>query len=342
MFLSVLPSPIDPLGASRDVGEAVAHLGGVTKRFGDVTALDEVTGAVPRGIVGLLGPNGAGKSTLIRVLLGLESAEEGSVTLLDLPVPRDAIEARARVGLMPEDDCLFPDLTGLDQVLHAAEVSGLDRVDALSRAHETLDLMRIGEERYRDASGFSRGMRQRLRLAMCLVHGPELVLLDEPTAGLDPSGRQEMLDLIKTVGEAGTSVLLSTHVLADVEAVCSHVLVLKEGSQVFVGPLEEFRGGDPKRALRRYVLRVRGDAGPLLRALESRAIECGVTGPRVHVRIGDDAALARIWDAVIEAGADVRELTPDLESMEEAFLRHVRPATGSRMSAGLSGEVRHG
>jgi ABC-2 type transport system ATP-binding protein len=305
--------------------EPAACLHGVVKRFGAVTALAGVSGAIPRGVVGLLGPNGAGKSTLIRVLLGLESADEGRAEVLGLEMPASALEVRARVGLMPEDDCLFPDLIGLEQCVHAAEVSGLPRVDALARAHETLDLVGIGEERYRAAAGYSRGIRQRLRLGMAIVHGPELVLLDEPTAGLDPVGRTEMLELVHKVGAAGTSVVLSTHVLADVEAVCTHVIVLKEGAGVFVGTMDAFRAGAQGPVGKRYRLRVRSETAPLVEALVASGLEASALGQEVSVVLFEESELALVWQAVLDVDAEVRELAAEVETMEQAFLRHVRP-----------------
>jgi ABC-2 type transport system ATP-binding protein len=207
----------------------LASLQEVTKRFGDVEALRGVSVTLPTGVVGLLGPNGAGKSTLFRLLLGLDRPDVGEVRVLDLPVPQEAVRARGRIGYMPEDDSLFPDMTAIEQVTHAAQLSGVSAMDATPRAHQALDLVGLTDNRYRKAAGFSLGQRQRLRLAMALCHGPQLLIVDEPTAGLDPDGRAQMLALLAEIARQGASVLLSTHILADVEAVCSYVVLMTRG-----------------------------------------------------------------------------------------------------------------
>lgn len=213
----------------------VASLQGVSRTFGDVQALRGVDVQFGRGVTGVLGPNGAGKSTMFRLILGIDRADSGTVEVLGLRMPEASLQALARVGYMPEDDSLFPELTGLEQVVHAARLSGLQKADAISRAHRALDLCGLTDARYRKAEGFSLGRRQRLRLAMAVVHGPELLLLDEPTAGLDPDGRAQLLALIAEIASQGVAVLLSTHVLSDVEAICQQVVVVSSGTVGFGG-----------------------------------------------------------------------------------------------------------
>ena len=207
----------------------IATASQVSRTFDEVQALRGLDLAIPKGIVGVLGPNGAGKSTLFRLLLGLDQADQGDIVVLGHRMPDDALQVRAKIGYMPEDDSLFPGLDGLQQVVLAAQLCGLARVDALSRAHQVLDLVGLTDARYRLAAGYSLGMRQRLRLAMAVVHGPELLLLDEPTAGLDPDGRAQMLALIQEIAGHGVSILLSTHVLSDVEAICQYIVLISRG-----------------------------------------------------------------------------------------------------------------
>ena len=211
----------------------------LTKRYPSVTALDQLTVDIPRGRVGLVGANGAGKTTLFRLILGLARPTEGSVEVLGRPVAEHAIALRERVGFMPEHDCLPMDQSAADVVATFGELSGLPPAAARQRASEVLDLVGLDEARFRPIEGFSTGMKQRAKLAQAIVADPELVLLDEPTAGLDPLGREEMLALVARLGSFGISVLLATHLLDDVQRVCEYVVMLDGGRLVVAGPTGE-------------------------------------------------------------------------------------------------------
>jgi ABC-2 type transport system ATP-binding protein len=203
----------------------------LTKRYGArVTALDDLTVSVEPGIIGLVGANGAGKSTLIKILLGLLPPTSGRATVLGLDPAADAEQVRARVGYMPEHDCLPPDLPAAELVTHLARISGLPRTAARERASETLRHVGLYEERYRQVGGYSTGMRQRVKLAQALVHDPDLLLLDEPTNGLDPAGRDAMLELIHRIGtEFGISVVVCSHLLGEVERICDTLVAIDAG-----------------------------------------------------------------------------------------------------------------
>lgn len=299
----------------------VARLRGASVAFDGAVALSSVDVDVPAGVVGLLGPNGAGKSTLFRVLLGLQRVDAGEVEVLGWPSPEASLRIRAEVGYMPEDDSLFPELKAVEQVVHAARLSGLSRVDALVASHRALDRVDLGSHRYRGAAQLSLGGRQRLRLAMALVHGPRLLLLDEPTAGLDPEARAEMLSLIAEVGAAGTSVLLSTHVLGDVEAICADVIVVSTGRIAFVGPVERFRSR-PQRGGGTFI-EIEGAAETLHARLVVLGVECEVDG--LGVRIYAEPPLPEaFWRACGEVGVGVRSVQPAREAMSDAFVRHLR------------------
>lgn len=316
-------------------GAVVLTARDVHKSFGKVEALRGINASVPAGVVGLLGPNGAGKTTLLRLIIGLESADIGDVDVLGWPMPSAGLQVRAEIGYMPEDDCLFPKLNGIQQVIHAAQLCGLSRVDAFSRAHKALDMVGLGEARHRPASGFSLGMRQRLRLAMAIAHGPRLLLLDEPTAGLDPQGRDDMLGLIAEIGAAGTSVLLSTHVLADVDAVCSDVLLLSKGRIGFCGAMEKFRastGGE------RWQIDVMGDPALLHDALKKAGLSVWMDAHLVGVRL-DAPDHGLMWKIAADHGIAVRGLWPVEEAISDAFMRHLRlddPARERTASSSLS------
>src|SRR3954453_10790852 len=202
----------------------------LSKRFPRVTALDRLSVDVGPGVTGLVGANGAGKSTLIKILLGLSPATEGRAEVLGLDVATMGATIRERVGYMPEHDCLPPDVSATEFVVHMARMSGLPPTAARERTADTLRHVGLYEERYRPIGGYSTGMKQRVKLAQALVHDPQLVLLDEPTNGLDPAGRDEMLGLIRRVHtEFGISILVASHLLGELERVCDHVVVIDAG-----------------------------------------------------------------------------------------------------------------
>ncbi|WP_354641672.1 ABC transporter ATP-binding protein [Kitasatospora camelliae] len=203
---------------------------GLTKKFPRVTALDGLTIEVQPGVVGLVGSNGAGKSTLIKILLGLAPATSGTGHVLGLDIATEGSAIRERVGYMPEHDCLPPDVSATEFVVHMARMAGLPAAAARERTADTLRHVGLYEERYRPMGGYSTGMKQRVKLAQALVHDPQLVLLDEPTNGLDPVGRDDMLDLIRRVHtDFGISVLVTTHLLGELERTCDHLVVIDGG-----------------------------------------------------------------------------------------------------------------
>lgn len=203
----------------------------LSKRFPRVTALDRLSLDIGPGVTGLVGSNGAGKSTLIKILLGLSPATEGRAAVLGLDVATEGGAIRERVGYMPEHDCLPPDVSATEFVVHMARMSGLPPTAARERTADTLRHVGLYEERYRPIGGYSTGMKQRVKLAQALVHDPELVLLDEPTNGLDPVGRDEMLGLIRRVHtDFGISVLVTSHLLGELERTCDHVVVIDGGA----------------------------------------------------------------------------------------------------------------
>ncbi|QIJ66615.1 ABC transporter ATP-binding protein [Streptomyces sp. JB150] len=202
----------------------------LSKRFPRVTALDRLSVDVGPGVTGLVGANGAGKSTLIKILLGLSPATEGRAEVLGLDVATEGAAIRERVGYMPEHDCLPPDVSATEFVVHMARMSGLPPAAARERTADTLRHVGLYEERYRPMGGYSTGMKQRVKLAQALVHDPQLVFLDEPTNGLDPVGRDDMLALIRRIHtDFGISVLVTSHLLGELERTCDHVVVIDGG-----------------------------------------------------------------------------------------------------------------
>ncbi len=298
---------------------AIIQAEGLTKRFGNVVALDGLTAELPEGPIGLLGPNGAGKTTFLRVLLGLLKPTAGRATILGFDALSRPIDIRERIGYMPEHDCLIPELTGVGLVAYMGRVSGLDANTALGRAHDMLDFAGVGEERYRKIEEYSTGMKQRAKLAQALVHDPELFLFDEPTAGLDPEGRSEMLDLLKAVSRMeGKSMLISSHLLPDVEDICRHIAIINDGRVVAQGELDQLLAGDPN-TLR---VRVRGDAESFASSLREKGV--GVNLDPSYVLVNKREGVEElIFRAAMETGAQVRYLGTHARSLEEVFLQIV-------------------
>jgi ABC-2 type transport system ATP-binding protein len=292
----------------------------LTKRFGSVTALDGLTVTVPRGSVGLVGANGAGKTTMFRLLLGLIAPTKGRVEVRGQDVQADPITARSRLGFMPEHDCLPPDQTAADLVSTLGELSGLPARAARQRASDVLDLVGLDEARFRPIEGFSTGMRQRTKLAQALVADPELVLLDEPTAGLDPIGRQEMLDLVKRLGEFGISVVLATHLLDDVQSVCDHVVMIDGGKLVLSGPTEQLleRAGTVRvdvGGLNDGLVDALGAHGLSATVLDDATLEVAGEGRNT------DQLLDEVRDVVADLELPLHALSTRHASLDEVFLR---------------------
>jgi len=297
---------------------------------------------VPRGLVGLVGANGAGKTTLFRLLLGLARPTEGAVEVCGRPVSADPVAARARLGYMPEHDCLPLDQSAADVVATLGELSGLPARAARQRASEVLDLVGLDEARFRPVGGFSTGMRQRVKLAQSLVADPELALLDEPTAGLDPTGREEMLVLVARLASFGISVLLATHLLDDVARVCDQVVMLDAGRLVVAGPTETLL-----HQTGRLTVEVYAGVGSLARTLRERGLtvvgddpfdldgdgdgDRGREGGAVDVVVGSDPGpvLDTIRDALADLGLPLHRLSSRAASLDEAFTADRPQADGA-------------
>jgi len=293
----------------------------LVKRYGSFPALGPLSVQIPAGAVGLLGPNGAGKSTLIKTLLGLVPPTQGSARVLGLDIVSQSQDIRQRVGYMPEMDAQIINMSGLQYVAYAGELGGLPRSDAMQRAHEILNYVGLEEERYRPIETYSTGMRQRAKLAQAIVHDPKLVLLDEPTNGLDPKGREEMLDLIRDLAyKNNVSVILSSHLLPDVEYVCQNVVVLNKGQVAASGSIEQLK----QRDLASYVVRVKDDPERLVDALRRSGctVEADEDGTlSVRLAAGKDAQV--ILQAAAQARVQLRHFTPTRSTLEDVFLKTV-------------------
>ena len=282
--------------------------------YGDIVALSGVDLEVPSGSIGLVGANGAGKTTLLRLLLGILSPGAGEIDVLGRPVPKAMLEVRGRVGYMPEGNCLPPDQTAADFLIYAAELGGLPLRAARQRASDVLTIVGLHEERFRTLGGFSTGMQQRAKLAQAIVHDPELVLLDEPTAGLDPEGREEMLELITRLDEFGINAIVSSHVLPDIERTCSWVVMLDGGKVLRSGPLTDLSTTDSVE------LEVLGDQDLVAAALTSAGAVVVSDGGGLLISVTDGDPFAVVRDVLADTGAGIRRLGPRRITLEDIDL----------------------
>jgi ABC-2 type transport system ATP-binding protein len=289
---------------------------------GGTTALAGLTVDVPPGSVGLVGANGAGKTTLFRLMLGLMQPSAGALEVAGRSVAADPVGVRGRLGYMPEHDCLPLDQTAADIVATFGELAGLPPRAARQRASDVLDLVGLDEARFRPVGGFSTGMRQRAKLAQALVADPELVLLDEPTAGLDPMGRESMLELVGRLAGFGISVLVATHLLDDVQRVCEHVVMIDRGRLVLAGPIDQLM---QTTGLMRVEVGGRPDAvAALAAALDARGLGARPVDDHnldVDTAGRDESVFDLVRDTVADLDLRLYALSTRHRSLDDVFLQ---------------------
>ncbi len=298
------------------MGGTALTTSGLGHAYGNIAALHSLDFDVPHGRTGLVGANGAGKSTLIKIMLGIITPTTGTATVLGLDTRRDTIDIRSVVGYMPEGPCLPLDQTAADFLVYAAGTAGLPKRAARQRASDVLTLVGLNEERFRYLGDFSTGMKQRAKLAQAIVHDPKLVFLDEPTAGLDPSGREDMLDLIERLGGFGIDVIVSSHVLRDIERTCDWVVMLDRGTLLNAGPIGSHRTEGT------VLLELIGDAQPVAAALTSAGANVATRGRTLEISVTNGDVYDVVRDAVTQAGASIRRLDGTGGSLEDMFLHH--------------------
>ncbi len=306
----------------------------LTKRYGKIVALDRATFSVAPGCTGLLGPNGAGKSTLIKLLLGLLRPDQGEGMIAGCNVRTQSLALRKLVGYMPEHDCLPNDWMAQDFVRYMGELHGLPTRTAIQRASDTLYHVGLGEERYRAIGGFSTGMKQRVKLAQALVYDPQVMLLDEPTNGLDPAGRDEMLALIGRIAhEMEINVILSSHLLIDIERVADSVVILSNGRVIAQGTLRELMQATPA-----VTVRTRASAAPLAEALRKRGYGVEGAGTELQVEYRSDAVYDAIRDAAVETKAAIVHLKRHVLSLEDIYLAGESSPAAAQQNGHMAGK----
>ncbi|HUR34167.1 MAG TPA: ABC transporter ATP-binding protein [Vicinamibacterales bacterium] len=301
----------------------VVDLDAVTVIYGENRALKGVTARFNGGAVGLLGPNGAGKSTMLKSLLGFIKPSEGRMTVLGLDVAKRPMEIRGRIGYMPESDAHIPGMNAVSFVAYCGQLAGLPAVDAMQRAHEVLYYVGLGEARYRNIETYSTGMKQRIKLAQALVHDPDLLFLDEPTNGMDPKGRDEMLELVRDLARnKGVNVIVSSHLLPDIEYTCGSVVVMDKGRVVAQGPIEGLK--QPRGQV--FELRVKASGGPaaFIETLRAAGLECHQTDDDVmRVFVPGSGGARQLFMLASAQQVQVRHLRPSVPTLEDVFAQAV-------------------
>jgi ABC-2 type transport system ATP-binding protein len=297
----------------------VVTLRSVSVAYGRNFALRDVTASFGAGAVGLLGPNGAGKSTMIKALLGFITPTSGTMRVLGLDVAEAPLEIRARIGYMPENDAHTPGMSAVAFVAYCGELAGLKPVDAMQRAHEVLYYVGLGEARYRNVETYSTGMKQRIKLAQALVHDPDLLFLDEPTNGMDPKGRDEMLELIRDLGHnKGVNLILCSHLLPDVEYCCERVVVMDKARIAAAGPIAELKG--PRGRV--FEVRAKWGHDQLVTAYRAAGYECHETDEDVmRVFVPEGQGPRDLFALAAREGLQLRHLRPSVPTLEDAFAR---------------------
>lgn len=305
------------------MSEAVIETREFSKTFGSQKALDRVTVTVPAGAVGLLGPNGAGKSTFMKCLLQLIPYTGGSARLLGKEVGKEGREIRRRVGYNPEQDCHVPGMVGCEYVTYCAQLCGIPFQVARQRAHEMLDFVGMGQERYRKIDTYSTGMKQRLKLAQSIVHDPEIVFLDEPTNGLDPKGQAQILDLVQSLWTVhGISVVLSSHLLHDVDRICEQIIIIARGKVLVHDSLSRLKSRRKGAA----EVAVDSRADDLRQAFSKQGWPAEVLlNGRVKVEHGSQD-LNPLMKLMAKMGVSPLEVIPSPNALEEMFVQALETA----------------
>jgi ABC-2 type transport system ATP-binding protein len=296
----------------------VIELQGLSVRFGNREILKDLTSSLGGRAIGLLGPNGAGKSTLINTLLGFYKPTSGSARVLGYDIRTGTRSIRSLVGYMPENDAFISKMSAVSFVQMMAELSGLPAEAALERAHEALFCVGLAEARYREVGTYSLGMKQLAKLAQAIVHGPKLLILDEPTNGLDPSARQRMIRMIRDIRDSRQlQIVLCSHLLRDVEDTCEEVLILNQGRIAHYSNLEEER-----KANRRFLeLETYGANGDFAEAIEKLGCECATTANRLKMILADGVEIRDIYRIAAERDVRIRRLNFRRDTLEDIFLK---------------------
>lgn len=289
--------------------------------YGKFQALHNISFEVGSGAIGLLGPNGAGKSTVMKTILGFNRARTGHVTILDHPMPQDALAIRLKIGYMPEREVMSPQISAVAFLTYCGQLLGMTRIDALERAHEVLNYVTLGEARYRNMETYSTGMLQRVKLGQALIHDPKLLLLDEPTNGLDPEARIEMLDLVRDLAyRRGVTVMLSSHLLPDVQCVCEHILIINDGKVVAQGSMEEITAVEDQK----FEVRVRDNKHQFVQEVIAKGFQCGeLKNGDLFISQPNGNTPKDLFEIAKNCDTHIRHFRPARRTLAEAFMHAI-------------------
>ncbi len=289
----------------------------LTVTYDDFVAIDDISLYIEPGIIGLIGPNGAGKTTLIRTFLGFLRPKKGRITISGLKVPKDILSVRAMVGHMPEKEVVSPKVSGVNFLVYCGRLVGMSYVDALERAHEVLNYVGLQEARYRPMQTYSTGMLQRLKLAQAILHDPKILILDEPTNGLDPDGRLEMLNLIKEIAEQrGVTTILSTHLLPDVQSLCNQVILLRKGKVEYCGSLKELM----ESRVNQYEITVQEPYEEFLEALSRCEVRYEILPQnKISISLPDGLDYKKVFECARLTSTIIRSFIPASGNLSELF-----------------------
>ncbi len=301
--------------------EKVIELNKISFSYADIKAIDDISIEIGTGVFGLLGPNGAGKTTLLKIILGFLTPQSGLGKVLGFDITSSRKAVRKRIGYVPETECLIPGIDAVTFTAYLGEFSGMPGQEAIKRAHEVLYYVGLEESRYRNVETYSAGMQQRLKLAQALVHDPKLLLLDEPTSGMDPTGRKEMLGLIKDISEKKSmNIIISSHLLPDIEYACEKVIILNQGKVVS----EELIANVGKNNFNLFELKFKGESGRFLARLQ--AIDCQIQSNdrgKYMVMLPANHSLGILFKIALEENVQIRHFKPSRTTLEETFINAV-------------------
>jgi ABC-2 type transport system ATP-binding protein len=301
--------------------EKIIELQNINFSYGTFKAIDNVSLGIDRGVYGLLGPNGAGKTTLMKILLGFLMPSTGSGRVLGFDITTSQKAVRERIGYMPETDCLMPGMDAVALTAFLGELSGMPRQEAMKRAHEVLYYVGLEESRYRKVETYSSGMKQRLKLAQALVHDPKLLFLDEPSSGMGPQGRKDMLELIKDIAsKENMNIIISSHLLPDIEYTCRHVIILNEGRVVF----EQDVTANGTKKFNRFEIKLKGEKDVFFNRLKSS--NCTIKSDDrglYNILLPKEQAPRDLFKIALESGVQIRHFRQSKATLEDTFVSAV-------------------
>lgn len=299
--------------------ETTIELNGLNFSYGDIKAVDDVSLITRRGIYGLLGPNGAGKTTLMKLILGFLKARSGSGKVLGYGIDENRRELREQVGYMSESDSLIPGMDAVDFTSYLGRLSGMPKQEAIKRAHEVLYYVGLEESRYRKIETYSSGMMQRLKLASSIVHDPVLLFLDEPTSGMDPGSRKEMIELINDISKKGTmSIIISSHILPDIEATCEDVIIMDKGKIIANEKISLIAS----KEVDIFEIKLGGSSSAFLKKFENFKYEEGEKG-MIRMQLPSNFSTKEIFDTALESGTHIKHFLKRRSTLEDTFMNAI-------------------